>query len=157
MELLPERIPWYVAGPLVGLLLVALYATISRPIGVSGSYHSVTAVARGLPNVEMWRVWFFVGLIGGSLLFAFLRGGPTFHLGYGTLGQLLPLGALIPVLFVGGILIGFGARWAGGCTSGHGISGTAILSPGSIAATMTFMATAIAITFAVNLLTGGVL
>jgi uncharacterized protein len=157
MELMPERIAWYIAGPLVGLLLVALYATISRPIGVSGSFHSLTAIARGLPNVEMWRVWFFGGLIVGSLMFSFLRGGPSFNVGYGSLGQLLPIGVLIPILFVAGILIGFGARWAGGCTSGHGISGTAVLSPGSIAATMTFMATAVAITFALNLVTGGAL
>jgi uncharacterized membrane protein YedE/YeeE len=73
------------------------------------------------------------------------------------LGLVLPLAALVPVLFVGGVLIGFGAPWAGGCTSGHGISGTSALSPASLVATGTFMTTAVLLTLALHLLTGGAL
>ena len=70
---------------------------------------------------------------------------------------MVPLPALIPILFAAGVLMGYGARWAGGCTSGHGVCGTSVLSPGSIAATATFMATAIAVTFILHILTGGAL
>jgi uncharacterized membrane protein YedE/YeeE len=107
------------------------------------------------PVREVWRVWFFLGLVGGSLVAALLQGGPRLSTSYGALGVLLPLAVLVPVLFVGGVLSGFGARWSGGCTSGHGISGSSSLSPASIAATMTFVTTAIAVTFAVHIITGG--
>jgi len=91
----------------------------------------------------------------GSLVLSLLRGGQSFGLEYGALSRLLPLGALIPVLFLGGMLMGFGARWAGGCTSGHGLSGAAARSPASFVATISFLATAIVITFALHFVTGG--
>lgn len=80
---------------------------------------------------------------------------PQFGLGYGVLGELLLLGALVLVLFAGGLLIGFGARWAGACTSGHGLSGCATRSPGSLVAVMTFMVTAVGVTLLLHLATGG--
>ena len=66
-------------------------------------------------------------------------------------------GARLGLLFASGVLIGTGARLAGGCTSGHGISGTSSLSIASLAATGTFMATAIGVTLLVHALTGGAL
>ena len=50
-------------------------------------------------------------------------------------------------LWSSGVLIGYGAKLAGGCTSGNGLSGTAILSPAALAATATFFATAIVVSF----------
>jgi uncharacterized membrane protein YedE/YeeE len=50
-------------------------------------------------------------------------------------------------LFGGGIVVGFGTRMAGGCTSGHGLSGCSRLQIGSLASTATFMAAAVAMTF----------
>jgi hypothetical protein len=52
-----------------------------------------------------------------------------------------------PVIVGGGLLVGFGTRLGGGCTSGHGVCGVARLSPRSIAATLVFMAVAIAVVF----------
>ena len=104
---------------------------------------------------EMWQVWFIAGLILGWLVLSLMRGGQSFGLEYGALSRLLPLGVLIPVLFFGGMLMGFGARWAGGCTSGHGLSGTAARSPASFIATISFLATAIVITFVIHFATGG--
>ncbi len=106
---------------------------------------------------KMWRGWFFGGLVGGSLVAAFLRGGSSPNLAYGALGNLLPIAAIVPVLFVGGMLMGFGARWGGGCTSGHGISGAAILSRGALVGIVTIMAAAIGVTLIVHLITGGAL
>ena len=147
MELLPDRLPWYVAGTLMGLCVVALYALANHRLGVTTSYYAVTSFLLRRPKVETWRVWFFVGLAAGALLVTFLRGGPNISLGYGVLGLALSPALLIPFLFMGGVLMGFGARWSGGCTSGHGIAGTSSLSPASFAATATFMATAILGTF----------
>ncbi len=157
MEVLPERLAWYIGGPIIGLLVVALYAVANKHLGVTTSYLQVMTFVRSPRTAEMWRVWFFAGLVGGSLLAAFLRGGPSPNLTYGVLGNLLPIAAIVPVLFVGGMLMGFGARWGGGCTSGHGISGAAILSRGALVGTVAFMATAIGLTLIVHLITGGAL
>jgi len=79
---------------------------------VSGAYRQVRFLVLGQAITETWRVCFFGGLIAGSLLAAILRGGPNFTLGYGNLAAVLPLALLVPTLFAGGILIGFGSRWA---------------------------------------------
>ena len=150
------RLPWFVAGPIIGLLIVALYALANRPLGVSGSYVAVRQMVLGR-SVETWRVWFFAGLFVGALAVSAARGFPNAGLGYGALGALVPPLLLVPLLFVGGVLMGYGARWAGGCTSGHGLSGTSVLSPGSFVAAGTFMATAVALTLFLHVATGGAL
>lgn len=61
----------------------------------------------------------------------------------------------VPLLILAGLLVGFGTRLGNGCTSGHGVCGVARLSPRSLAATATFMATAAATVFTVRHLTGG--
>ncbi len=154
---LPDRIPWFIGGPLIGLLVVALYALGNQRLGVTSSYVQVTALLRARPLMEAWRVWFFAGLIAGSLIVAMLRGGPVLGAGYGLLGLVLPAVIAVPLLFAAGVLMGYGARWSGGCTSGHGISGTSSLSPASFAATATFMVTAILVTFLMHIVTGGLL
>ena len=155
MELLPDRLPWFIAGPALGLLVVAFYALGNKHLGVTRGYLAVMTWLRRPRNAEMWRVWFIGGLIVGALLAAFLQGGPSTGLAYGAAGIFMPLSALIPVLFLAGALMGYGALWAGGCTSGHGLSGTSARSPAAFIATITFMATAIAVTFVIYGLTGG--
>ena len=110
---------------------------------------------RRLRMAEMWQVWFIADLILGWLVLSLMRGGQSFGLEYGALSRLLPLGVLIPVPFFGGMLMGFGASWAGGRTSGHGLSGTAARSPASFITTISFLATAIVITFVIHFATGG--
>lgn len=60
-------------------------------------------------------------------------------------GPLLGLCIVAPVLVISGIAMGFGARTASGCTSGHGLSGMSLGSPASIAATLTFFAIGVAL------------
>jgi uncharacterized membrane protein YedE/YeeE len=92
--------------------------------------------------------WVLFGLIAGSAAFAVIAGGRDFH-GYGwmtdtfhgTGGTIL----IVAILLVCGVLIGLGTKVAGGCTSGNGLSGNAMLSPASLVATMTFFATGIAV------------
>lgn len=155
MVLLPDRLPWFIAGPVIGLCVVALFALTNRRMGVTGSYVELGLLLRGQAPSQAWRVWFLVGLAGGAAVVGLLRGGLSVGLTYGALGLVLPVAVLVPVLFVGGVLIGHGARWAGGCTSGHGISGVSSLSPASLVATGTFMATAVLVTLALHVLTGG--
>ncbi len=157
MELMPDRLAWFIAGPSIGLLTVALYAVANKHLGCTTSYLQVMTFVRSPRMAEMWRVWFFGGLVVGSLLAALLRGGPSPSLTYGALGDLLPIAAIVPVLFVAGAIMGFGARWGGGCTSGHGIAGAAILSRGALVGIVTIMATAIGLTLIVHLITGGAL
>ncbi len=157
MELLPERLAWFIAGPAIGLLTVALYAVANKHLGCTTSYLQVMTFVRSPRMAEMWRVWFFGGLVAGSLVAAFLRGGPSLNLNYGVLADLLPIAAIVPVLFAAGMLMGFGARWGAGCTSGHGIAGAAILSLGALVGIITIMATAIGLTLIVHLITGGAL
>ena len=153
VHLLPAQLPWWVAGPGIGLCVVALYALANVKLGVSGGWLQLVLLAQRRRVTESWRLWFTGGVVGGAILAAFLGTGHVS--GYGRLSAVLPAPVLAGVLLVVGLLIGYGARWAGGCTSGHGISGCAAGSPESIAATSTFFGVAIAVTFAVHLLTGG--
>lgn len=155
-ELLSTRPPALLLGAALGLLVVAVLATLNQRLGVLGGYSAVVERLSGRSASFGWRAWFLVGVFGGGLLFGVLAGGSTAGAGYGWLTrtftgdwQVLAVGV---VLLAGGVLIGYGAKTAGGCTSGNGICGTALGSPASFAATATFMATAIAVTFAIDLL-----
>jgi uncharacterized membrane protein YedE/YeeE len=139
---------------MMGLSVVGLYAIANLHLGVSGSYVQFVDMARGRP-VERWRFWFLGGLLIGGALVGVLGPSMGSALGYGAIGRLLPLSVLVPVLFIGGICIGFGTRWAGACTSGHAVSGCAVRSPGSYAAAMTFFVTGVTVTFVIHVLTGG--
>ena len=154
MDVLPERLAWYIAGPLMGLCVVALYALANRPLGATTAYSETFKFLRGR-KFESWRVWFFGGLMLGAVLAGLLRGGISGSTAYGELGDFVPMAALIPILVGAGLVMGFGARWSGGCTSGHGLRGTSSLSPASLAATGTFMATAVVVTALVHVATGG--
>lgn len=135
------------------MCVVALYTIANLRLGVSGSWLQVLAVARRDRPSEPWRLWFLAGLLGGVAAAAVLG---SFHLhGYGTLGRFLPAWLLIPVLLTGGVAIGYGARWAGGCTSGHGISGCSARSAASFVTTAVFFGVAVVVTLVVHWLTGG--
>lgn len=154
MDLLPDRLAWYIAGPLMGLCVVGLYVLANRPLGATTAYSETFSFFRRRA-FEPWRVALFAGLVFGALVATVMGPGISPRMSYGELGDLVPLAALIPILLGAGFVMGFGARWSGGCTSGHGLRGTSSLSPASLAATGTFMATAIAITGLLHFVTGG--
>jgi uncharacterized membrane protein YedE/YeeE len=147
--MLHHQLAWYVGGPLLGLCVVAVRLLWNARLGVTGGYSAV--VERQFD----WRAFFLVGLVAGAIAFAVIAGGPDFH-GYGWLTATFTGGSrwvVAPVLFAAGILIGFGAKTAGGCTSGNGLSGTAMTSPAALAATATFFGTAIVVSFVTEALT----
>jgi hypothetical protein len=152
----------YLVGALIGLLSMATFYFSDKPLGASTAYARLAGMVGKLfaprhteslkyyqdfkPKVD-WEVMLVVGVVGGAFLAAWfgneltgewLPAMWTARFGQGSLG--LRLGAA----FVGGLLMAFGARMAGGCTSGHGISGTMQLSVGSWIAVVCFFAGGIA-------------
>src|SRR3954465_13216833 len=147
--MLHHQLPWYVGGPALGLCVVAVRLLLNARLGVTGGYSAV------VERIFDWRALFLVGLIAGAAVFALVAGGPDFH-GYGWVtdtftGDVRWVGA--PILFAAGILIGFGAKTAGGCTSGNGLSGMSMSSVAAIAATATFFSTAIVVSFVIKAVT----
>ena len=152
-EILDHRPGWYVIGLMIGLVAVGLVAVLNQRVGALGGYSVLVERISGRTLRLGWKAWFLVGVIGGSLVFRLLAGSATVHNGYGWLTRAfgetnyMAVGAL---LLLGGVLIGFGAKLAGGCTSGNGIGGCSAGSTASLAATATFMGTAIVASFLIR-------
>lgn len=150
MDFFEARAPWYLAGPLIGLCVIGLRWAANLHLGATGAFAGLSRLLRKPGDGPSWRVWFLVGVVGGGALSAIVGGGwhPTWA--FGSFDHAFGdwIGAKAIVLFGAGTLIGFGARAAGGCTSGHGICGTSIGSPGSWVATATFMGTSMAVAHA---------
>lgn len=152
--MLHQQLPWYVGGPILGLCVVAIRLLLNERLGITGAFTEVVDRVGGGSFRFGWRGWLLIGLVVGGAAFALVAGGPGFE-GYGWLtdtfhgaGQVV----IALLLVIAGVLIGFGARSAGGCTSGNGLSGSAMASPASFAATGTFFGTAIAVSFLIEAL-----
>jgi len=157
-DVLPDQLAWYIAGPALGLLVAGLFALATQPLGASGAYVQTAGLLRGRDGIAKWRVWYFVGMfVGGLLVTQVLRDNSPVRSGYDALRDAFPLAAVVPMVFGGAVLLGYGAGMAGGCTSGHGLCGVSQRSKASMAVTGTFMTTAIITTFVLGLLTGGAL
>ena len=120
-----------IGGALIGLSAVLLMLLTGRIAGVSGIFGGLLNPGS---SDKGWRIAFIAGLILAPLLAGWI--------GHGMPTPQLPASWI--VIIAAGLLVGFGARLGGGCTSGHGICGVARLSPRSIAATAIFILTAIA-------------
>lgn len=161
--------PWYVAGPMIGLTVPALLIVGNKTFGISSSLRHVCAacVPAGIPfftydwKKEIWNLLFVLGTaIGGFIAINFLSNPETIVISEATQADLTALGItnfsdLMPIdifnwdnvftskgiLFfvIGGFLVGFGTRYAGGCTSGHAIMGISSLQWSSLVATIFFM------------------
>ncbi|MEB2781802.1 YeeE/YedE thiosulfate transporter family protein [Algoriphagus sp. C2-6-M1] len=161
--------PWYMAGPLIGLTVPALLILGNKSFGISSSLRHVCAICipAKIPffqynwRKEMWNLVFVLGvLIGGFVATTFVSNPDELVIATQTQADLAALGisdfsGLMPsdiftwgnvftakglVFFVlGGFLVGFGTRYAGGCTSGHAIMGISSLQWPSLVATIFFM------------------
>ncbi|QHO71520.1 YeeE/YedE family protein [Bradyrhizobium sp. CCBAU 051011] len=119
-----------IGGALIGLSAVLLMLSTGRIAGISGIFSGLLNL-RG--EDKGWRIAFVAGLILAPVIAGLI--------GYGMSPPKLPSNWI--VIVVAGLLVGFGTRLGGGCTSGHGICGVARLSPRSVAATAIFMVMAI--------------
>ena len=130
-----------IGGLLIGLSAVALLLLLGRIAGIAGI---VWGAVSAQPD-NAWRWLFVVGLLVGPLLY---------HTASGTA---FPVASALPwwQAALGGVLVGFGTRMGSGCTSGHGVCGIGRLSPRSLVATLTFMATGIITVYIIRHLLGG--
>ena len=137
--------PWYLAGSLLGLLIVGLRAAVNRPFGILGGYIDLAEHATRPRRLGI-SAFLLLGVVLGGALYAVSFGVFSPSLRYAS-GGVSPFDATRPfsVLLLSGIAMGVGARTAGGCTSGHGLTGMALGSAASIVATITFFATGVAL------------
>lgn len=150
-----DRWPWYVGGAAIGAVVLALLYFENKLLGVSTGYSEMCALTTDPAARSSWRMPLLAGIVLGGLAAALLAArAPTLSMGvFDTLWSANPA-VKIAVLFGGGALVGFGARTAGGCTSGHSIVGVAQGARSSLVATIMFMAAGFAVTHLVVLLAG---
>lgn len=127
-------------GLLIGLSAAILLLVNGRIAGISGIFGGLLSSA----GETRERAAFVVGLIGAPALWAMFGAAPEIN---------APLSA--PLLIVAGLLVGFGTRMGGGCTSGHGVCGMTRASPRSVAAVVVFMAVGAAVVSVGRHVTGG--
>jgi uncharacterized protein len=156
MQALATPAPWYIGGPLIGMLIVVMLWMTNQPFGALGGYiEGVHRLTRKRPDLT-WRTLFVAGTVIGGFLSALAVGEWRLTLAYGSFDGLfgVSLATKALLLVIAGALMGAGGRLAGGCTSGHGLCGTAFGSPASFLCTATFMMTAIVCALAVARLVG---
>jgi uncharacterized membrane protein YedE/YeeE len=160
--------PWYIAGPAIGLMVPLLLIVLNKSFGVSSSLRHLCAMCSVSKNEylkydwkkESWNILFVFGIFLGAVAVNYflpydgvvelskgaalkLEGlGITKHFGlmpeqifsFARLGEMRTL----VIVILGGFFVGFGTRYAGGCTSGHAIMGLSLLSLGSLVAVIGF-------------------
>ncbi len=162
--------PWYIGGPLIGLMVPGLLLLGNKTFGISSSLRHICAacIPAKIPffqydwKKEIWNLFLVAGVLtGGFFVALFLQDPAPVQVNPKLISELQQYGivnydSLVPLdLFNwnsllsakglimtigGGFLVGFGTRYAGGCTSGHAIMGLSTLQWPSLVATISFMA-----------------
>jgi len=162
--------PWWVAGPLIGLFVPALLVLGNRQFGFSSNLrHICAALAPGDVDFfrydwkqnGLWNLVFLAGTVLGGFIGGVLLAAPSVPISTATRAALGALGihdltGLVPhelftwsalvtprgfvLTVLGGLCVGFGTAYAGGCTSGHGVAGLAALERPSLVAVLGFFA-----------------
>lgn len=168
-EFIKQPWPWYIAGPLIGLTVPVLLIVGNKSFGISSSLRHICAacIPANIPffkynwKKEVWNLFFVLGIfLGGVIAANFLINPNSIVVNPDLATELARYGItdfsnLVPadimnwetlftlkgffMMIVGGFLVGFGTRYAGGCTSGHAIMGLANLQMPSLIATTSFM------------------
>jgi uncharacterized membrane protein YedE/YeeE len=170
-------LPWYIAGPLIGLMVPALLLIGNKPFGISSNFRELCAAAAPC-GIEFfshdwkrrgaWNLAFLAGVLAGAAIAWRLAPPLIVSVSAHTVAALNQLGlhdltGLAPhevfswsslftlkgfaSMVVGGFLVGFGTAYAGGCTSGHAIAGLADWQPASLLAVCGFFAGGLAGTY----------
>lgn len=170
VEFIRQPWPWYVAGPLLGLTVPLLLLLGNKSFGISSSLRHICAacVPANIPffqyewRKERWNLFFVAGIfIGGVAAVQLIPNPEPIKLQADLVSELSAYGITNPtgsvpvqlfsweslltfrgfvMIVLGGFFVGFGTRYAGGCTSGHAIMGLSMLQWPSLVATISFMA-----------------
>lgn len=169
IEVIKQPWPWYIAGPLIGLTVPILLIIGNKAFGISSSLRHICAacVPAKIPffnynwKKEIWNLFFVTGIFFGGMIAAYFLANPNPTViapnlaaelntyGITDFSNLVPVqlfnwNSLFTIkgfvmLVLGGFMVGFGTRYAGGCTSGHAIMGLSTLQLPSLVATCCFM------------------
>lgn len=203
MNFLLQPWPWYISGPLIGLMVPALLIFGNKHFGISSTMRHICAACLPSKNPffnydwkkEIWSIFLAIGMIGGGFVANNFMNDHSeikisnnskvmfddWNLKYSTAETMMvmsdngdgtrsckpeisgesriimpteifsfdsfssPIGWIFIVL--GGFLVGFGTRWANGCTSGHAIMGLSLLNPGSLVAVIGFFIGGLAVSW----------
>ena len=151
-----EPMHWAIAGAFIAFIAILLQWLNNTSLGLSTTFENLCTLVtdRGYFGTDRprwgigWRLPFAAGLVLGGVLSALQTGGwqPLWDLGMFDAGISTSPAVKVVWMLVGGFLIGFGTRLAGGCTSGHAIYGLPARQKASLIAVLTFMATGLATT-----------
>ena len=169
MEFLTQPWSWWTAGIIIGLTVPILLILGNKHFGLSANLRHVCAACLPANvkffqydwKKESWNLFFAGGIIAGAAIAMLFLNNPApvqihpnlardlANAGVGQVDGLVPAGLFnwsslfslrgLILMVVGGFLVGFGARYAGGCTSGHSIMGLSDLQTPSLVATISFM------------------
>lgn len=155
--------PWWFAGIAIGLLVPLMYYFLNTALGVSTGYGNFLKIIRPKSKLKWlnsdtykdrfnWRFIFIIGMLAGGFISARVSGmsAATSEMGLFTEKLSWPYVFYMIWFFAGGILLGFGARLANGCTSGHSIHGIATLQKSSIVATILFLGFGVITTYLIR-------
>ncbi|MDM1071633.1 YeeE/YedE family protein [Empedobacter brevis] len=166
MEFLLQPWPWYIGGPIIAIVMLLLIY-LGKSFGFSSNFRTICSAIGAGKNCDFfafnwkaqkWNLLFLVGaVLGGFISVEFLSDHQIPAISENTILQLNKMGfesagkayspteifedlslKNIVLLLVGGLLVGFGTRYAGGCTSGHAISGLSDLQLPSLLAVIGF-------------------
>ncbi len=137
-----------IGGMLIGLSVSVMLLFSGKIAGISGIVGGILSPAQ---NDTQWRLLFLGGLLVGGLMVGF--SSADFFAGDDVFA--IEIERSWPALILAGLLVGFGARFGSGCTSGHGVCGISRFSPRSLVATITFISTGALVVYIVNHLFGG--
>jgi|SRR5581483_2847612 len=137
---------WWAAGLGIGLTALGLAWFTGRRLGVTGGFEDALTAMESKSSPMNWKFWFILGIPLGSFLANIGHWNWTWL--YGRLDAITYGNIYIKVLWllVGGFLVGFGARWAGGCVSGNSIMGISTGNKMSLAVTLGFLVAGIIVT-----------
>lgn len=141
---------WYIAGPLIGLIVPLLLILKEKQFGISSSYRFLGSKLFKKVNYfnyksesDVWQFQFAIGLILAGLIIPQLIDVEAItsleaNTSYGLIFEKIYSSSNILYFFLGGIFVGFGSRYANGCTAGHCIMGVSQFSVSSIVSTVCF-------------------
>lgn len=170
LKFLSQPWPWYIAGPMIGLTVPALLLMGNKSFGISSSLRDICAACLPAKSpffhyewkANIWNMVFVAGIFLGGIIGSYFLTNPNpIEISSETVADLKAIGVsnftdLMPLdifswenlfsknglifMVIGGFLVGFGTRYAGGCTSGHAIMGLSNLQWPSLVATVSFFA-----------------